>query len=263
VLYRTTRDVATAPSGPLPAVADLGLNTLIALNRRIPGAYNTSDAVYRITVKDDDDPATALARDERQEIKNVKGHTFELHVHAVREPGSGAAAGKVKEEFVKSCYYLDSDDAAVQKLARRAVGDETDPWRKAQAIEAWVHGQMRGDNSIDLCRASQVARNLKGDCRQHAMLTAAMCRAVEVPSRTAVGLIYVDRGKPVMGFHMWTEVWVKGQWLAIDATLGRGSVGAAHIKIADDSWQGAQSLTPLLPVARVLGKLSIEVVSAH
>src|SRR5258708_26433563 len=43
----------------------------------------------------------------------------------------------------------------------------------------------------------------------------------------SVGLIYVNHRQrgPVMGFHMWTEVWVKGQWLAIDATLGQGSVG--------------------------------------
>jgi hypothetical protein len=62
---------------------------------------------------------------------------------------------------------------------------------------------------------------------------------------------------------MWTEVWVRGQWLAIDATLGQGSIGAAHIKISDSSWHDVQSLTPLIPVARVLGKLSIEVVSVN
>ena len=95
------------------------------------------------------------------------------------------------------------------------------------------------------------------------MLTAALCRAAGVPSRTAVGLVYVDdpdRG-PVFGFHMWTEVWVKGQWLGLDATLGQGGVGAAHLKIADHSWRDIQTLAPLLPVTRVLGKTRIEVVS--
>jgi hypothetical protein len=66
-----------------------------------------------------------------------------------------------------------------------------------------------------------------------------------------------------MAFHMWTEVWVKGQWFAIDATLGQGSIGAAHIKIADHSWYDTQSLTPLLPVVRVLGKMDIEIVSVN
>ena len=94
------------------------------------------------------------------------------------------------------------------------------------------------------------------------MLTAAMCRAEGIPSRTAIGLVYADveRG-PVMAFHMWTEVWVEGQWRPLDATLGRGYVGATHLKITDHSWYDTRTMTPLLPVVRVLGKVSIQVVS--
>lgn len=66
-----------------------------------------------------------------------------------------------------------------------------------------------------------------------------------------------------MGFHMWAEVLVRGQWFPIDATLGKGFVGATHLKISDHSWHDTQSLTPLLPVVRVVGKLSIEVLSVH
>jgi hypothetical protein len=66
---------------------------------------------------------------------------------------------------------------------------------------------------------------------------------------------------PVFGYHMWTEVYVQGQWLSLDATLGKGSIGAGHIKITDHSWHDTRSLAPLLPVMRVmLGKPAIEVV---
>ena len=49
-----------------------------------------------------------------------------------------------------------------------------------------------------------------------------------MPARTALGLVYVkDAGKgPVLAFHMWTEVWVQGQWMGIDAVWGEGGVGA-------------------------------------
>ena len=98
------------------------------------------------------------------------------------------------------------------------------------------------------------------------MLSAAMCRAVGVPSRTAIGLIYAEPKeaghRPTLAFHMWTEVCIDGQWLAIDATLGRGSVSADHLKITDHSWHGVQSVVPLLPVTRVmLGKAKVEVLS--
>ena len=82
-------------------------------------------------------------------------------------------------------------------------------------------------------------------------------------SRTAVGLIYADvRGTPNFAFHMWTEVWVQGSWIPLDATLGKGYVGATHLKVSHQSWQDERSQTPLLPVVRVLGKLSIEVLEA-
>jgi hypothetical protein len=58
---------------------------------------------------------------------------------------------------------------------------------------------------------------------------------------------------------MWTEVWIDGQWLPLDATLGRGGIGATHIKITDHSWHDTQSLTPLLPVYSVLGKINVDV----
>src|ERR1035438_249253 len=73
-----------------------------------------------------------------------------------------------------------------------------------------------------LAPADHVARTLEGDCTEYSMLAAAMCRAVDVPSRTAIGLIYADvKGAPCFAFHMWTEVWIKGRWIPIDATLGK------------------------------------------
>jgi transglutaminase-like putative cysteine protease len=266
VFYRTTKAHALAENGAAELSPDIGLSSMIRLNRAIPRAHETNSAVYRITVKGDDKPETALAQDARQKAENIKGHTFELRVQAVRAPQGTLESedAKADEKFQKSCFYIDSDNEKVKELAQEAVGRETEPWKKAQAIERWVHNKMRSDSSIALCTASQVAESLRGDCRQHAMLTAAMCRAAGVPSRTALGLVYVNRGqRPEMGFHMWTEVWIKGQWIGIDATLGQGSIGAAHIKISDHSWYDVQSLTPMLPVARVLGKLSIEVVRAE
>ena len=258
--YRTTQKEAQEEIIP-GQIPDINLGTLIPLNRTIFMPHDTCYVVYRITVKGDDDPGTAFAQDARQEVKNLKGHTFELHVQAVRSPQKvGAPKAQAKEEFLKSCYYVNSDDNRVRELARQAVGDATDPLEKARRIESWVHYNMKHDNKVPFAPADQVAQSLRGDCRQHAILTAAMCRAVGVPSATAVGLVYgAPGGKPVMAFHMWTEVWVQGQWLAIDATLGAGSIGAAHIKIARHSWCDTQSMTPMLSVARILGKIEIKV----
>ena len=137
--------------------------------------------------------------------------------------------------------------------------------KKAQRIEMWVHQNMKSSSAVGYVTASQINRDLRGDCRQHAMLSAALCRAAGVPARTALGLVYVndDKEGPVLGFHMWTEVWIKGNWLPLDATLGQGGIGAGHLKISDHSWTDTQTLAPLLPVIRAMGKIKVEVLKVE
>ena len=264
-LERSSRQVALESGGQVAKITDIGYTQLISLNRRIIQPYETRSAVYRITIKNDPDPATTFARDGRQEIKNIQGNTFELHVRAKPRLETGDQPSRPKQEFLQSCYFINSDDAKVKAHAKAAIGSATDPWEKARRIEHWVNIHMTNKNFTEAFATSdEVARTLEGDCTEHAVLAAAMCRAAGVPSRGAVGLLYVDASNgPVMGFHMWAEVWVDGQWLPIDATLGRGHIGATHLKICDNSWHDMQSLTPLLPALRVLGKVSIEVVSIN
>jgi transglutaminase-like putative cysteine protease len=260
VLTRTTRAAATAPAAGPARGADIGLKTLVPLNRAIARPHFTRAAVYRVTLRGDADPGTAFANDGHQEVRNLRGNTFELHVHPVQPaPAGGAAAEAPGAEFLAPSHFIDSDDARVKELARRAVGGETDPLRKARRIENWAHQTMRVDNTAPFAPAGQVARSLRGDCRQYALLTAALCRAEGLPSRTAVGLVYVEKDRrPFLGMHMWAEVWVGGRWLGLDAVWGR--VGATHVKVADHSWHETQSLTPFLPVSRILGKVAVEVV---
>ena len=227
--------------------------------------HDAKAVVYRITVKGEDDAATTFAKDSRQQIKKITDDSFELTVRALRTPATVENPAEAKKEFSGSSYFLDAEDDKVKALAADAVGRETDAWRKAQKVEKWVHDNMQPSSAIGFASASQVANDKQGDCRQHAMLTAAMCRAAGVPSRTALGLVYAPDGekKAILGFHMWTEVWVKGQWLGIDATLGQGGVGPGHLKISDHSWADTHTLAPLLPVTRVMGKLKVEVVKVE
>jgi len=261
-LFRGTRD-SVQQAAPLATLTDIGISQMLPLNRRIPNPYDTESALYRVTFKGDGDPATTFSTGGRQEIKNIAGKTVDLYVRASRGPVP-MADKKIGAEFTQSSYFINSDDAEVKAHARRAVRTETDPWQKALRIEKWVHDHMHSTNDEALATADHVARTLQGDCTEYAMLTAAMCRAEGVPSRTAIGLIYADAAEgPAMAFHMWTEVWVQGQWLPMDATLGRGYVGATHVKITDHSWHDTRTMMPLLPVVRVLGKVYIQVLKVN
>jgi transglutaminase-like putative cysteine protease len=266
VLTRTTKAIATTGTGGTVRAPDIGTRTLIPLGRPIERPYATRSAHFRVTLQGDAEPAEAFVVDDHQEIQDLKGRTFTLWVHPVPVGAANRAAPKAPAaEYLASCYYIPSADPGIQELARKAAEGETDAWRKAQKLERWVKTHMQVDNTAPLVPADKTARELRGDCRHHALLTAALCRAQGLPSRTAIGLIYVHkRGqRPAMGFHMWTEVWIHDRWLGLDATLGQGGVSAMHVKITQHSWHDVRSLTPLLPVARVLGKLQMEVVQTE
>jgi hypothetical protein len=263
VMYRTTKAKALAP-GPVAQLTDIGISQLVKLKNRIVDPYETIAAVYRITIRNDDNVATTFSRDDRQQVKKVQGNTFELHVKASTKSAGEPPEKEPSAEFLQSSYFINCDDAKVKELARKAVGKETDPWRKTLRIERWVHDHMKVTAYEALATADHVARTLEGDCTEYSMLAAAMCRAEGVPSRTAIGLIYADvKREPCFAFHMWTEVWIKGRWIPIDATLGKGYVGATHLKITDHSWHDERTMTPIFPVIRVVGRVSIDVLSAE
>lgn len=261
ILTRTTRDKVTSAAST-SAPVDVGSRSLVALDKVIPRPFETKSVVYSVTVRDETDPTSVVCQDEHQEVKNARGETFELHVHPAK-PGEKVEKTRASAEFLASCHYLDHEEAIIQTMMKRAVMAETDPWKKAVRIERWVKNAMRNDNAAPLVPASQIAQTRQGDCRHHAFLTAALCRAAGLPSRTAMGLLYVYKGGPKLGFHMWTEVYVDGQWLGLDSTLGKGGVSGAHVKVSDHSWHETASLTPLLPVNRVIGKLRVKVVRAE
>jgi hypothetical protein len=267
VVDRSTKEDATRPLNP-SQLPDIMERQSIKLGQRISWPHRRSQITYRITLPKDDGPATAFAQDARQTIGNVKDKSFDLVVTAIRQPPNIAPASATDpgKEFTQSNFFITSDDPVVRQHAAAATAGRTDPWEKAQAIEHWVHTNMKVQNFTEaMAPASEVARTLTGDCTEYSMLAAAMCRAVGVPSRTAIGLVYVDSQSqaPILGFHMWTEVFVRGQWVAIDATLGQGSVGPAHLKITDASWYDTRSMTPLLPVMRVMiGRPAVTVLEA-
>ena len=255
---RTTKDAATAP---VTRPIELFNAQSIRLDREIAGIHGGRAVVYKVSAPKDDDPGSLFPADARQQVKNLdaRAKTFELHVSSSRGPVKGAtplpAPGK---EFLGSNYFVNWDNDGVKAHAAAAAklvpANATD-WQKALAVESWVKASMKAfEFSQAMATADNVAKNLSGDCTEYAMLSAAMCRALGVPSRTVLGLVYAPArdGKPYLAYHMWFEVYAEGQWLPLDATLGLGGVGPGHLKIADHSWHDEKTFAPLLPVLRVL-----------
>jgi hypothetical protein len=254
---RTTRDAATIP---VTRPVEVFKTQSIELNRKIEAIHGRGSVVYRVSVTRDDEPESLFADESRQRVKSLDGKpgTFELHVLAKRGPFKDAAPEPAPgKEFTESNYFINWDNELVKGHAARATADlpaNAGNWDKAVAVERWVKANMKSfEFSQAMATADNVAKTLSGDCTEYAMLAAAMCRALGVPTRTALGLVYAETGgKQYLAYHMWFEVYAEGQWIPLDGTLGMGGIGPGHVKISDHSWHEEKSFAPLLPVLRLL-----------
>ena len=153
---------------------------------------------------------------------------------------------------------ITSEDSRVRSLAKRVTGAWPIPGPRPSAMNRWVFQNMKKKNfQVGFAAANEVARNLTGDCSEHAVLLAAMCRASGIPARVVVGLVYVDRHQG-FGYHMWDEVYINQRWVALDPTWNETTVDAGHIKLSESSLEGVAPFEAFLPVLKVAGKLQIE-----
>src|SRR5262249_4652708 len=144
----------------------------------------------------------------------------------------------VGSQYLRPNALVTSADPKVIEHATKAVGESADPWDKAVRITHWVASNVKDKNfKTAFAPASEVAQSLAGDCTEHGVLVAAMWRAVGVPARVVIGLVYTD-ALGGFGFHMWNEVYVNGRWVAVDAAFDQTSVDAVHIKLSDSSLEG-------------------------
>jgi transglutaminase-like putative cysteine protease len=124
--------------------------------------------------------------------------------------------------FVESDLLLDP--------AWKLFGDTPRTWARVQAICDWVHENVRYQmgSSGPSTTALQVYQARAGVCRDLALLSVALCRAMNVPARYAFGYlpdIDVEPPDVPMDFHAWFEAYVGGRWYTFDARHNQPRVG--------------------------------------
>lgn len=261
--YRTTQKVALSKEGA--GAFDLGTSTIVKVKRQLDRPHATKKIVYKATLPDGD-IKDLFVSGPTQQVKVLDEHTAEVTVTAITpdEPKQlSTPEAPPTDDDLKPNNLIQSDDKTVIALANSVAQDEQDPGKIALALEGLVHRTITAKNFTQaFATAAEVAQSKEGDCTEHAVLLAALLKARGIPARGAMGLVYYPSGGGY-AYHMWTEAWIKDRWIPLDATLGRGGIGAAHLKLAHSNLKGADAYSAFLPVFRVLGQLKLEVVEVE
>jgi len=179
---------------------------------------------------------------DNQKVQRLKNGTTIVTVRPVAAPAGAKFPYKGRDktilEAMKPNRFLQSDRQEIIDLARRAIGRSSDAAEAVKRIEAFVGDYIDDKNlSIGYASAVEVAKSRQGDCSEHAVLTAAMCRAIGIPAQVVTGIAYVEDFAGLKGFggHAWTQAYLGGKWVGLDAAVkgtGRGGYGPGHIALA-------------------------------
>jgi transglutaminase-like putative cysteine protease len=152
--------------------------------------------------------------------------------------------------------FLESDAPEIRAEAARAVPDASmGPRDRAERLTRYVNALLEKKPTISLPSAREVLRTRVGDCNEHTALYVAMARALGLPARISVGLVFM-RG--AFYYHAWPEVYIdaggeRGYWLPVDPTLNQFPADATHLRLVRGGLDKQAAILPLI------GRLKIAV----
>ena len=227
----------------------LGKNDVVELIGRMfidsPVALKNLDSIESVTyhLAPLADAKMTIPPNDNQQVRKADSGKVILTVKPIAAPAGVAFPYKGDDraalEALKPTQFVQSNHEKIIELARRAVGKTTDAAEAAEKIEAFVAEYVADKNlSVGYASAVEVAQSKQGDCTEHAVLTAALCRAVGIPAQVVSGLAYVSEWRSMesgFGGHAWTQAYIGGKWIGLDAAFrgaGRGGYDAGHIALA-------------------------------
>lgn len=126
--------------------------------------------------------------------------------------------GSQSRSWLEATFVIDYNESEFEPL-RKELEARGHKVTRAQLVE-YVAGFIEESDERDWDLASVVARRRKGDCSEHAVLTAALSRMQGIPARVVLGVALVseEQGHGAFG-HAWAEMLEDGKWKVADAAL--------------------------------------------
>ena len=248
---------------------ELLVQSFIYPDRRIEEPRRLRLGAYRVTV---DGEAVQLPEvaSQRQEGEVVVVD-LDGALGARPDENAEASANDSMGRYLQASTYYDYTAPEIQALhagardASNGEATEKPAAERAEAIRRLVNRHLEEKNldSI-LATADEAAKARAGDCTEHAVLLTALLRADGIPSRTATGVLYVDAfaGKQhLFAYHMWSQAFLDGRWVDLDATLDDDTpFDATHLifDVPDLDDEGS-ALMHMAGAAPLIGRAQIEV----
>ncbi len=269
---------------PIPGMGDIEMVTTdeaTALRDFIPPEFFNTSTIpakrkidraaarrikYRLTAKAAGVELGDFPTTEMQTVAAKTDKSVELVVARVsHKPRStpSEAPRQDMSEYLDGNLMMNTSDPKLIELAKQAAAGEKEPFALADKLRRFVTEYVETKSlNIGFATASEVARTKEGDCSEHGVLLAALGRLNGLPSRVAVGLAYVPvfgKQEDIFGYHMWTQFFIDGRWIDVDAALRETDCSPARIAFAVSSLKNAGLADLSLPLITKLGGIDLDI----
>ncbi|HSE83736.1 MAG TPA: transglutaminase-like domain-containing protein, partial [Thermodesulfobacteriota bacterium] len=154
--------------------------------------------------------------------------------------------------LVSPTGLIQSDSPIVVRKSEEILKGEKNSLKAAKKINNWVYQNLKKVPTVSIPNALDVLETGEGDCNEHAALFAALSRASGIPTKIALGIVYVGEK---FYYHAWNEVFV-GKWVSVDPAFGQFPADASHIKFIEGDLSRASE------IIRLVGKINLDIKEA-
>ncbi|MBN2621321.1 transglutaminase domain-containing protein [candidate division WOR-3 bacterium] len=151
-------------------------------------------------------------------------------------------------EYCAPSVYIQCNDPRIINKAMELARGSTDAKDVTAHLIHGVYSYLRKNPTASLPSAIDVLATREGDCNEHAILFAALARALGIPTKIYVGLVNLDGS--AYFYHAWCAVWL-GAWVPVDPTFDQFPADVAHLKLKEGE------IAEQAKVLKVVGNLNI------
>jgi hypothetical protein len=231
---------ATAPN----QAPDLLERTVVKAPAVLDRAVRTQGVRYRVSVLGADDAPMPNTAEQRS---RPDGKQWVVEV----DPTPAYADRRAPRDSERRANrWLESDDPEIIGQARAHTRAIEGAAAKMQALERFVDAHIHNKSlRVGYASALETLRAQEGDCTEHAVLLAALGRAIGIPTRVVNGLAYAEAfagHERVFVPHAWVQAWVDGRWRSYDAALKGFDGGHIALGTSDGDASGFYAAVSLL-----------------
>jgi len=180
----------------------------------VPDLVNSGPALYSFT---------NLSKGSRSRIFlswMFDRYAVETQMSPARAPPAYDTTTALYRKFTAKDPLVPSTSPEIVKASSTAVGQEKNPWYKAQRLYEWLIGQLVYSAASKDNDPVAALRQKRGDAHTCSALYCALLRAAGVPARMVAGYLAGDAGQPTQR-HFWDEFYIETVgWIPVDPVLG-------------------------------------------